>query len=263
LQIGDAFTRETEASVLCAERQRSQGMGALEELNCFTDVPARRARACEMLEGARDREMVRSESPLANLDYLPPELLCGLVLSKCLTHDSEAREHRRNLRALFPLASLYIQQTNQQGLGQLVRGFTEAQPYKIVEDENDVGIVSGVLGDIQQPLNERLGPVEAAAQNAIGDQTAQRGNNAWVVRVPLQLDFLEGGEEQLLCLGVVSDLLFDLAERNEVGAEIDASGVGGVSGVGGLSQLVVRLLRARAFSTDSSRVGRNDAFVGV
>jgi hypothetical protein len=129
-----------------------------------------------MLEGTRDREMIRGESALTYVDYFSPELLCRFVLSKRLTDDCEAREHRRNFGPVLSLAPLDVQQTQQKWFGNAISRMTQGQAHKIVESEHNLGIIADVLSDSRESPNERLRSIGGAAQDMVRDQTLQRRN---------------------------------------------------------------------------------------
>ena len=74
LEIRNPISRDPQTWVTGAKRQLTNCLCPLKELKRFHDLPARRAGFGEVLQSDSQREVIRCESSLTDLEYASPEL---------------------------------------------------------------------------------------------------------------------------------------------------------------------------------------------
>jgi hypothetical protein len=116
-------------------------MRALKSREGFADLPARGARLSEMLEGRHDREVIRCQGALANVENAPPQLLGRFVTAKRLPHCRQARHDRPHLGMILPLAPLHLEKAQQEGLGRGKRRLPEVDARQVIEEQYQIRMI--------------------------------------------------------------------------------------------------------------------------
>ena len=74
LEIRNPVSRNPQTWVTWAKREIANRLRPLKELKSFPDLPARGACFAEVLQSDGQREMIRRECSLTDLEYASPEL---------------------------------------------------------------------------------------------------------------------------------------------------------------------------------------------